>query len=127
MSASWQDDPFALDDLFDDGFDQGRTDAAPARGRKRQLPDRGVLAMCLTALVGAVLALVAGAREAGWVTVAIGALAYLAAAAGDLRQRSIRHRERSYKRPWPIAALRVVVFLAAAGAVWLAARGLATP
>ena len=68
-----------------------------------------------------------GANEAGWLTVVIGALAYVAAAAGDLRQRSIRHVERVYARPWPTAALRVVVFLAAAGGAWLAARGLATP
>lgn len=127
MSTSWQDDPFVLDDLFDDEFEQGGTDAPSTKGRRRWLPDRGVLAMCLAAIVGAVVALAAGARETGWLTVAVGALAYLSAAAGDLRQRSIGHAVKRYARPWPTAALRVVVFLAAAGAAWLAARGLATP
>lgn len=123
MSAGWQDDPFA----FDDGFEQDGADAAATKDRKRRLPDGRVLAMCLAALVGAVVALVAGAREAGWLTVAVGALAYLSAAAGDLRLRSIRHAMRRYGRPWPTAALRVVVLLAAVGAAWMAARGLATP
>ena len=127
MSASWQDDPFALDDLFDEGFDQAETGDAPLKKGKRRLADGGVVALCLAALVGAAIAFVMGANEAGWLTVAVGVLAYLAAAAGDLRQRSIRHRKRNYKRPWPTAALRVIVFLAAVGAAWMAARGLATP
>jgi len=128
LSASWQDDPFALDDgLFDDGFDPVATDAASVSKHERRFPDRGVVALCLAALAGAVLALVAGAREAGWLTVLVGALAYLSAAAADLRQRSIRHAKRNYKRPWPTAALRIAVFLAAVGAAWMAARGLATP
>ena len=127
VSSSWQDDPFAFDDLFDDGSDQAETGGAPAKKGKRRLTDGGVLALCLAAPVGAVVAVVMGANEAGWLTVAVGALAYLAAAAGDLRQRSIRHRKRNYKRPWPTAVLRIVVFLAAAVAAWLAARGLATP
>ncbi|MCY4664770.1 MAG: hypothetical protein OXC00_08900 [Acidimicrobiaceae bacterium] len=131
MSSSWQDDPFAFDggfdDGFDDGFDQAVTGGAPAKKGNRRLTDGGVLALCLTAVLGAVIAVVMGASEAGWLTVAVGVLAYLAAAAGDLRQRSIRHRKRKYERPWPTAALRVVVFLAAAVAAWLAARGLATP
>ena len=127
VSSSWQDDPFAFDDLFGDEFDQAETADAPAKKGKRRLTDGGVLALCIAALVGAVIAVVMGANEAGWLTVAVGVLAYLAAAVGDLRQRSIRHRKRNYKRPWPTAALRVVVFLAAVGAAWMAARGLATP
>ena len=126
MSASWQDDPFAFEDSFDDGLDQVATDAASATARKRRLLDRGVLTLCIASLVGAVLSVVMGASETGWLTVLVGALAYLSAAAGDLRQRSIRHTKRNYKRPWPTAALRIVVFLAAVGAAWLAARGLAT-
>lgn len=127
MTSSWQDDPFAFDDLFEDGFDQAEAGGLSPKKSKRRLADRGVLALCLVALVGAVSAVVMGANEAGWLAVVVGALAHLAAAAGDLRQRSIRHRKRNYKRPWPTAALRVVVFLAAVGAAWLAARGLATP
>lgn len=126
MNSSWQDDPFAFDDLSDEGFDQAETGGAPAKKSKRRT-DGGVLALCAAALVGAAIAVVMGAGEAGWITVAAGAPAYLAAAAGDLRRRSIRHRERNYKRPWPTAALRVVVFLAAVGAAWMAARGLAAP
>jgi hypothetical protein len=127
VNSSWQDDPFAFDDLFDDGFDQAETDGVPAKRGKRRLTDGGVLALCTAALVGAAIAVLMGANEAGWLTLAIGVLAYLAAAAGDLRQRSIRHRKRNYKRPLLTAALRVVVFLAAVGAAWMAARGLATP
>ena len=127
MSTSWQDDPFALDDLFDDGHDQAETGGAPAKKGKRRLTDRGVVALCLASLVGAVIAVVVGANEAGWLAVVVGGLAYLSAVAGDLRQRSIRYRRHNYRRPWPTAALRVAVFLAAVGAAWLAARGLATP
>lgn len=127
MSASWQDDPFAFDDLLDDVHDQSETGGAPAKKGKRRLTDRGVVALCLAALVGALIAVVVGANEAGWLAVVVGGLAYLSAVAGDLRQRSIRYRKHNYKRPWPTAALRVVVFLVAVGAAWLAARGLATP
>lgn len=127
MSASWQDDPFAFDDLFDNGQDQMETGGAPVKNGKRRLTDRGVVALCLAALVGAVVAVVVGANEAGWLAVVVGGFAYLSAVAGDLRQRSIRYRKHNYKRPWPTAAMRVVVFLAAVGAAWLAARGLATP
>ena len=128
MSASWQDDPFVFDDLFDDGHDQAETGGSPAKKKgKSQLTDRGVVALCLAALVGAVIAVVVGVNEGGWLAVVVGGLAYLSAVAGDLRQRSIRYRKHSYKRPWPTAALRVAVFLVAVGAAWLAARGLATP
>ena len=127
MSSSWQDDPFAFDDLFDEGFDQEETGGSSPKKSKHRLVDRSVLALCLVALVGAVSALVVGANEAGWLAVVVGALAYLSAVAGDLQQRSIRHRKRNYRRPWPTTALRFVVFLAAVGAAWLAARGLATP
>lgn len=92
VSSSWQDDPFAFDDLFDERFDEEDTGGPSPKKGKRRLADRGVLALCLVALVGAVSAFAMGASEAGWPTVAVGALAYLAAAAGDLRQRSIRHR-----------------------------------
>ena len=123
VTSSWQDDPFAFDDLFDEAETGG---SSPSK-RKRRLADRRVLALCLVALTGAVSAVVMGANEAGWLAVVVGALAYLSAVAGDLRQRSIRYRKHNYKRPWPTAALRVVVFLAAVSAAWLAARGLATP
>ena len=127
MTASWQDDPFAFEDPFDDGFDQVTTDSASSKARKRRLPDGGVMALCVVSLSGAVLSVAMGANEAGWLTVVVGALAYLSAAAGDLRQRSIRHAKRVYGRPWPTATLRVVVFFAAVGGAWLAARGLAAP
>ena len=127
MSSSWQDDPFAFDDLFDEGSDQDVPGDASLSKRRRRHLDRGVLVLSLVSMAGAVTAVVMGANEAGWLAAAAGALAYLLAAAGDLRQRSIRHRKRNYKRPWPTAALRIVVFLAAAVAAWLAARGLATP
>lgn len=123
MSASWQDDPFA----FEDGFDEVATAGASAKKGNRGLPSRSVVALCLVAAAGAVIAVVMGASEAGWLTVAVGGFAYLAAAAGDLRQRRIRHAKRVYGRPWPTAALRIIVFLAAFGAAWMAARGLATP
>ena len=127
MSSSWQDDPFAFDDLFEDGSDQDVPgDASPSKRRRRHL-DRGVLVLSLVSMAGAVTSVVMGANEAGWLAAAVGGLAYLLAAAGDLRQRSIRHAKRVYGRPWPTAALRIVVFLAAAVAAWLAARGLATP
>ena len=127
VSSSWQDDPFALDDLFDEEFDQPETGGSPTKRDKRRVTDGVVLALCLAALLGVAIAVVMGANETGLLTVAVGALAYLAAAAGDLRQRSIRHGKRNYKRPWLTAALRVVVFLAAVGAAWMAARGLAAP
>ena len=127
MNASWQDDPFAFEDPFDDGFDQAATGTVSVQERKRRLPDRGVVALSLVSMAGAVIALVMGANEAGWLTVAVGGFAYLAAAAGDLRQRRIRHAKRVYRRPWPTAALRIVAFLAAVGAAWMAARGLAAP
>lgn len=45
MSASWQDDPFAFDDLFDDGQDQAEAGGALAKKGKRRLTDRGVVAL----------------------------------------------------------------------------------
>lgn len=123
MSASWQDDPF----VFDDAFDQAVTGDPPSKKGTRKLGDRHVLAWSLLSLACAVVAVAMGANEAGWLTVAVGGLAYLAAAAGDLRQRSIRHARRVYGRPWPTALLRIVVFLAVVGSAWLAASGLAAP
>ncbi len=127
VSANWQDDPFAFEDPFNDGFDQAAAGTADVQKGKRRLPDRGVVALSLASLAGAVIAVVMGAIEAGWPTVAVGGFAYLAAAAGDLRQRRMRQAKRVYRRPWPTAVLRIVVFLAAVGAAWMAARGLATP
>ncbi len=127
MSASWQDDPFAFEEGFEDGFDEAVTGGAPPKKSTRRLGDRRVLAWSLVSLAGAVVAVAMGANEAGWLTLAVGGLAYLAAVAGDLRQRSVRHARRVYGRPWPTASLRIVVFLAAVGGAWLAAKGLATP
>jgi hypothetical protein len=127
VSASWQDNPFAFEDGFDDGFDQAVADGASPRRVSRRLGDRRVLALALVSVAGAVVAVALGASEAGWLTVAVGGLAYLAAAVSDLRQRSIRQARRVYGRPWSTASLRIVVFLAVVGGAWLAARGLAAP
>ena len=99
MSASWQDDPFAFEDGFDDGFDEAVTGGAPPKKGTRRLGDRRVLAWSLVSLAGAVVAVAMGANELGWLTVTVGGLAYLAAVAGDLRQRSVRHARRVYGRP----------------------------
>ena len=48
MSASWQDDPFAFDDLSDDGHNQAEPGGAPAKKGKHRLTDRGVAALSVT-------------------------------------------------------------------------------
>ena len=125
--STWQDDPFAFDDGFDDlEFEQvgGESPASPAKQRD------GVglsLLIAVASLVAAAVSLAMGASHVGWATVAVGALAYLLAAAGDLRQRRLRRSRRIYARPWATALLRLLVFWAAVGAAWMAASGLATP
>lgn len=127
MSSSWQDDPFAFDDdlLQDAEFDQA-AEGLPAGGTERQTrAGRAALLFAAASLAGTVVALVMGARHAGWATVAVGCAAYQLAVVSDLGQRKARHSRRRYDRPWDTALLRLVVFWAVVGAAWLAASGLA--
>ena len=123
--STWQDDPFAFGDGFDDlEFEQASGSTPPGSTKNRD--GVGVtLVIVAAAVVAAIVALVMGANHAGWATVVVGALAYLMAAAGDLRQRSRRRSRRVYARPWASALLRLLVFWAAVGAAWMAASGLA--
>ena len=127
--SSLEDSPFAFDhdplatsdfEQPDDGAARG---AAAGRGRGR----RAAVLLAVASVALAAVALGLGASEGGWAAVAVGALAYLLAVASDLRSRLLRRARRNYRRPWPAALLRPVVFSAALGAAWLAAEGLASP
>ena len=126
VSRSWQDDPFALDDVLDDAaFEQPAEDSQNVQASRRRRAGRTALLIAVASLAVVTVSLVMGASDAGRATVAVGAVAYVLALASDLRQRRARRSKRRYGRPWATALLRLVVFWAAIGAVWLAASGLA--
>ena len=124
--SNWDDDPFALDDdpLDDLSFQQGDSRVEGSE-TKRSRPKRNVLLLAMASIAVSVVALVVGANGGAWGTVAVGVVAYLLAVTSDLRNRRIRRFQRSYRRPWSTALLRLAVFWVVVGAAWLAASGLA--
>lgn len=127
MSSTWQDDPFEFDGdpLFGNEFEQAAEGGSSVGAERRRRGGLGVLLIAVLSLAGASVSLAMGANHAGWATVAVGAAAYLLAAAADLRHRRLRRARRNFNRPWMTALLRLVVFCAVAGAGWMAAAGLA--
>ena len=124
-------DPFALDDnpLYNDDLgDFGSpADSGPpaATGKRGSRGGRATLLIAAASLVVAVVALLIS-EAAGWATVLVGSVAYLLAAATDLRHRQQLHSRRNYQRPWGTLLLRVAVFCVAAVAAWQATEGLAS-
>ena len=125
--SNWNDDPFALDDDPLDDLDFQQVDGRAAGSEaERSRPKRNVLLLGLASMALSAAALVVGSNGGAWATVAVGVVAYLFAVTSDLRNRRIRRLQRSYRRPWPTALLRLAVFWVVAGAAWLAASGLAS-
>ena len=124
---SLEDSPFAFDEdpLATAGFERPDDGAARGAATGRARGRRAVLLLAVVSTALAAAALGMGSSGGGWAAVAGGALAYLLAVASDLRSRLLRRARRNYRRPWPTALLRPVVFWAALWAAWLAAEGLA--
>ena len=125
--SNWQHDPFAFEDdpLLAPSFSSSADIAVEARAEAHARGARAVWLLAVCAIALAAASLVLGASGGAWATVAAGGLGYALAVVADLRNRMRRRIQRNYRRPWPTACCRLVVFWAAVGAAWLAAAGLA--